>query len=34
MHKNIEKIKKFESSPKVIRNLFKKDDIEKFLKVI
>jgi len=33
MHKNIEKIKKFESSPKVIRNLFKKDDIEKFLKL-
>ena len=31
MHKNIEKIKKFESSPKVIRNLFKKDDIEKDL---
>ena len=31
MHKNIEKIKKFESSPKVVRNLFKEDDIKKFL---
>ena len=33
MHKNIEKIKKFESSPKILRNLFKEDDIEKFLKL-
>ena len=33
MHKNIEKIKQFESSPKVIKNLFKEDDIEKFLKL-
>ncbi len=33
MHKNIKEIKKFESSPKVIRNLFKEDEIEKFLKL-
>ena len=31
MHKNIEKIKKFESSPKVVRNIFKEYDIKKFL---
>ena len=31
MHKNIDKIKKLESSPKVIKNLFSKNEIEKFL---
>ena len=30
MHKNIEKIKKLEGPPKVIKNLFNKDEIEKF----
>ena len=33
MHKNIDKIKKLESSPKVIKNLFSKNQIEKFLKL-
>ena len=31
MHKYIEKIKKLEGSPKVIKNLFSKNEIEKFL---
>ncbi len=31
MHKNIEKIKKLESSPKVIKNLFSKQEINNFL---
>ena len=31
MHKEIEKIKKLESSPKIIKNLFSKDEINKFL---
>tara|TARA_B100000963_G_scaffold297657_1_gene269168 strand:- start:746 stop:1453 length:708 start_codon:yes stop_codon:yes gene_type:complete len=31
MHKNIEKIKNLEGSPKVIKNLFSKKEIEKFL---
>ena len=31
MHKNIEKIKKLESSPKVIKNLFSRQEIDKFL---
>jgi len=30
-HKNIDKIKKLEGSPKVIKNLFNKNEIEKFL---
>ena len=30
-HKNIDKIKKLEGSPKVIKNLFSKNEIEKFL---
>jgi hypothetical protein len=33
MHKNINEIKKLEGSPQVIRNLFSKDEIEKFLKL-
>jgi len=33
MHKNIDKIKKLESSPKVVKNLFNKNEIEKFLKL-
>ena len=33
MHKNIEKIKKLESSPKVIKNLFNNKEIEKFLEL-
>ncbi len=33
MHKNIDKIKKLESSPKVVKNLFSKSEIEKFLKL-
>ena len=33
MHKNIDKIKKLESSPKVVKNLFSKNEIEKFLKL-
>ena len=31
MHKKIEKIKELESSPKIIKDLFSKDEIEKFL---
>ena len=31
MHKNIDKIKKLESSPKIIKNLFSRDEIDKFL---
>ena len=33
MHKNIEKIKKLEGSPKIIKNLFSKKEIEKFLEL-
>jgi len=33
MRKDIEKIKKTESSPKVIKNLYSKDEIEEFLKL-
>ena len=31
MHENIDKIKKLESSPKIIKNLFSRDEIDKFL---
>ena len=31
MHKNIDKIKKLESSPRIIKKLFSKNEIEKFL---
>ena len=31
MHKNIDKIKKLESSPKIIKNLFNQNEIEQFL---
>ena len=31
MHKNLDQIKKLESSPKIIKNLFDKDELEKFL---
>ncbi len=30
MHKNIEKIKKLESSPRIIKNLFSRGDLDKF----
>ena len=33
MHKKIEEIKKFESPPKVIKNLYSKEEIEEFLKL-
>ena len=33
MHKNIDKIKKLEGSPKVIKNLFNKDEVQKFLEL-
>ena len=33
MHIKIEEIKKNESPPKVIKNLFNKDEINKFLKL-
>ena len=33
MHKNIEKIKKLEGPPKIIKNLFNESEIEKFLKL-
>ncbi len=33
MHKNIDKIKRLESPPQIIRNLFNKDQLEKFLKL-
>ena len=31
MHKNIDKIKKLEGSPQIIKNLFSKTELEKFL---
>ena len=31
MHKNIDKIKELEGDPKIIKNLFSKNEIEKFL---
>ena len=31
MNRNIDKIKQLESSPKIIKNLFSKDEIEKFI---
>ena len=31
MHKNIDKIKKLEGSPQIIKNLFTKSEIEKFM---
>ncbi len=31
MHKKIEEIKKLERSPKVIKNLYSKEEIEEFL---
>ena len=31
MHKNIDKIKKLEGSPKILKNLFSKSELEKFL---
>ena len=33
MHKNLEEIKKLEGSPKVIKNLFNKNELERFLKL-
>jgi len=33
MHKNIKKIKSLESSPKIIKNLFNNNEIEKFLRL-
>mgnify|MGYP001182474861 FL=1 len=33
MHKNIEKIKKLEGSPQVIKNLFSKNEINKFMEL-
>ena len=33
MHKNIEEIKKLEGSPKIIKNLFDKNELEKFFKL-
>ena len=33
MHKNIEKIKKLEGSPQVIKNLFSKKEIDKFMQL-
>ena len=33
MHKKIEEIKKFESPPKVIKNLYSKEEVEEFLKL-
>ena len=33
MHNKLEEIKKNESPPKVIKNLFSKDEINKFLKL-
>ena len=33
MHKNIDKIKNLESPPKVLKNLFSKNEIDKFLKL-
>ena len=34
MHKQIENIKKNESKPKIFKNIFNKEEIEKFLKFI
>ena len=31
MHKNLDEIKKLEGSPKILKNLFSKKEIEKFL---
>ena len=33
MHKNINKIKELESPPKIIKNLFSKKELEKFLEL-
>jgi len=33
MHKNIDKIKKLESSPQIIKNIFTKEEINKFLRL-
>ena len=33
MHKNIDKIKKLEGPPKIVKNLFNKEEINKFLKL-
>tara|TARA_B100001063_G_scaffold68640_1_gene62729 strand:+ start:5227 stop:5934 length:708 start_codon:yes stop_codon:yes gene_type:complete len=33
MHKNIDKIQKLEGSPKVIKNLFNKDEVQKFFEL-
>ena len=33
MHKNIQKIKKLEGSPQVIKNLFSKNEIDKFMEL-
>ena len=33
MHKNIDKIKNLEGSPKIIKKLFSKNEIEKFLEL-
>ena len=33
MHENINKIKELEGSPKIVKNLFSKEEIEKFLKL-
>ena len=33
MHKNIDKIKKLEGPPKIVKNFFKKEEINKFLKL-
>ena len=33
MHKNIDQIKKLEGSPKVVKNLFSKNELEKFFKL-
>ena len=33
MHKNLEEIKKLEGSPKIVKNLFSKNELEKFFKL-
>ena len=33
MNERVKEIKKFESSPKVIKNLYSKEEIEEFLKL-
>ena len=33
MHKDIEKIKKLESPPQIIKNLFNKNELETFLEL-